>query len=157
MDIRFLCDRNLGTLSKWLRILGYDTLYDRGNADRNFLRRAGEEGRIAITRKRLLASPSHTGRLVVVKADRADRQIGEVLRTLDLQTDPAQIMTRCLNCNEPLEEAPKETVEGQVPVYVCEKYSLFRRCPSCGGIFWPGTHRKHVEEELRRRSLDRHL
>ena len=155
MDIRFLCDRNLGTLSKWLRILGYDTLYDRGNADRNFLRRAGEEGRIALTRKRDLAGLSHTGRLVVVKADHAGRQIGELLEALALEPDPAQRMTRCLKCNAPLEEAPKETVEGHVPAYVYEKYLLFRRCPSCGGIFWPGTHRQHVEEDLRRRSLDR--
>ncbi|MBU1743801.1 MAG: Mut7-C RNAse domain-containing protein, partial [Proteobacteria bacterium] len=37
MGPRFAADCNLGKLAKWLRILGYDTLYERGNADRTFL------------------------------------------------------------------------------------------------------------------------
>jgi uncharacterized protein with PIN domain len=36
MDVRFAADRNLGTLAKWLRILGYDTHYERGIADMDF-------------------------------------------------------------------------------------------------------------------------
>ena len=71
MDVRFLCDRNLGKLVKWLRILGYDTLWDRGDADQGFLRKAGGEGRIALTRKRNLGV-SGSGRLIVVKADRVE-------------------------------------------------------------------------------------
>ena len=55
MDVRFSADCNLGTLAKWLRILGYDTLYERGIADLDFLRKAAEEGRIVLTRKRELA------------------------------------------------------------------------------------------------------
>lgn len=151
MGTRFTADCNLGKLAKWLRILGYDTLYDRGTADRNFLRKAGDEGRIALTRKRDLAGSLHTGSLVVVKADHVGGQIGEVLEALALEPDPAKRMTRCLNCNAPLEEVPKETVEDLVPAYIYEKYRRFRRCPSCGGIFWPGTHPRHVKEYLRMR------
>ena len=69
MEERFAADRNLGKLVKWLLILGYDTLYDRGTADRHFLRRAGEDGRIALTRKRDLARLAHPELLVVVNAD----------------------------------------------------------------------------------------
>lgn len=153
MEERFTADRNLGKLAKWLRILGYDTLYDRGNADRNFLGRVAGEGRIALTRKRGLAGLSPLpGRLVVVTADRVEKQIGEVVRMLGLNPDPGKRMTRCLRCNEPLEEVPKGTVDGLVPVYVYEKYERFRRCPSCRRIFWPGTHRQHMEEDFRRRS-----
>ena len=61
MDVRFATDRNLGKLAKWLRILGYDTLYDRGNADPDFLRKAAADGRIALTRKRNLACLDHPG------------------------------------------------------------------------------------------------
>jgi len=32
--MKFLADRNLGKLAKWLRILGYDTVYDRENMGR---------------------------------------------------------------------------------------------------------------------------
>ena len=152
MEERFVADRNLGKLAKWLRILGYDTLYDRGDADQDFLRRAAEGGRIALTRKRDLARLIHTGSLVVVKADRVEAQIGQVLNTLDLQPDPSERMTRCLQCNAPLEEVPKAAVEGVVPAYVYGAHTRFRRCPCCGRIFWPGTHTRNVEEYLRTRA-----
>jgi uncharacterized protein with PIN domain len=155
MGARFAVDCNLGKLAKWLRILGYDTLYERGNADRSFLRKAAEEGRIALTRKRDLARLSPPGRLVVVKADHVAGQIGEILEALTLKPDPARRMTRCLRCNELMEEVARERVEGLVPAYVYERYPQFRRCPCCNGIFWPGTHRRHIEEALMKRSPDR--
>ncbi len=151
MEERFAADRNLGKLAKWLRILGYDTLYDREDADRNFLRRAGEVGRIALTRKRDLARLAHPGSLVVLKADRVEDQLGEVIEALDLEPDPSRRLTRCLNCNAPLEEVPKPAVEGLVPAYVYGTCTRFRRCPLCGRIFWPGTHTRHVEEYLKMR------
>lgn len=151
MGIRLTADCNLGKLAKWLRILGYDTLYDRGNADLKFLMKAGEEGRIALTRKRNLARLSPPGRFVVVKADHVAGQIKEVLEALTLEPDPARRMTRCLRCNEPLEEVPKKTVEGMVSAYVYGTCTRFRKCPLCGRIFWPGTHLRHVEEYLRTR------
>lgn len=154
MGARFTADCNLGKLAKWLRILGYDTLYERGNADLNFLMKAGEEGRIALTRKRDLARLSPPGHLVVVKDDHVAGQIKEVLEALTLEPDPARRMTRCLRCNELMEEVAKERVEDLVPAYVYEKYPRFQRCPCCKGIFWPGTHRRHVEDVLRKRSLD---
>ncbi len=153
MGARFAADCNLGKLAKWLRILGYDTLYERGNADRSFLLKAAEEGRIVLTRRRELVRLPAPVRLVVIKADHVTGQIGEVLEALALEPDPARRMTRCLRCNELTEEVAREQVEGLVPAYVYEKYSRFRRCLCCNGIFWPGTHRRHVEEVLMKRSL----
>ncbi len=149
MDVRFIADRNLGKLAKWLRILGYDTLYDRGSGDGAFLRKAGDEGRIALTRKRGLAHLSPPGRLVVVNADRVGRQIGEVLEALTLKPDPAERMTRCLRCNALLEEVSPEAVTGRVPAYVSGTCTHFRICRLCGRIYWPGTHPRRVEEYLR--------
>ncbi|MBA4423944.1 MAG: twitching motility protein PilT, partial [Syntrophus sp. (in: bacteria)] len=145
MDIRFIADRNLGTLAKWLRILGYDTLYERGNADLSFLRKAAEEGRVALTRKRDLSRRTHPVQLVVVRADNAPDQLAEVLAALTIIPDPVKRMTLCLRCNAPLEAIPKETAEGLVPAYVYQKCRQFRKCPLCDRIFWPGTHRECVE------------
>jgi uncharacterized protein with PIN domain len=148
MDVSFAADRNLGTLAKWLRILGYDTLYERGTADPDFLRKATAEGRIVLTRKRELARMSSGGRIVVVKADHVRMQLGEVLGALSLEPDPAKKMTRCLGCNTALEHIPKERVEGSVPVYVYLKCVRFKNCPSCGRIYWPGTHCRHIDAFL---------
>lgn len=68
---------------------------------------------------------------------------------LALEPDPAKRMTRCLNCNAPLEEVAKEAVTGLVPAYVSENFRQFNICPLCGKVFWPGTHPRRVEEYLR--------
>jgi hypothetical protein len=148
MDVRFATDCNLGKLAKWLRILGYDTLYERGNADPDFLLKAAAEGRVALTRKQDLACLPHAGRLVVVKADLVRLQLGEVLDALSLIPDPVKKMTRCLSCNTSLEEIPKERAEGVVPLYVYVTCDQFKGCPSCRRIYWPGTHRRHIEKSL---------
>jgi uncharacterized protein with PIN domain len=155
MDVRFLCDSNLGKLSKWLRILGYDTLFDRGDADQSFILRAGREGRIALTRKRSLGGDS--GHLIVVTADRVEGQIGEVMEALSIKPDPKDRMTLCLRCNAKLKAAAKADVEGIVPAYVYQNCNDFRKCPDCGRIYWPGTHPRHVEEYLRTRIPTRPL
>jgi hypothetical protein len=156
MEARFSADRTLGRLVKWLRILGYDTALRRRDRDRDFLTEAAEEGRIALTRKRDLARLPYQGRLVVVRADRSEEQLGEVLEALNLNPDPAKRMSRCLLCNALLEEVPKEAVNGLVPAYVHERCAQFRRCPLCGKLFWPGTHPQRIEEYLRTRIPRRH-
>jgi len=149
MDVRFTADRNLGTLAKWLRILGFDTVYERGIADTDFIRKAAGEGRVVLTRKRGCLRLSPGGRIVVVKTDRARLQLGEVLQALSLEPDPAKRMTRCLVCNTALEPMAKARAEGRVPVYVYEKCNRFKSCPTCGRLYWPGTHLRHIEASLR--------
>jgi uncharacterized protein len=149
MADRFLCDSHLGKLAKWLRILGYDTLWTREDIDRDILRKAEGEGRIALTRKR---NPDIGGPnpCIVVKADRIDEQITEILETLALQPDPKDRMTLCLRCNAMLETVAKEEVESAVPAHVYRNNTLFRKCPTCGRIYWPGTHTRNIEAFIRK-------
>jgi uncharacterized protein len=149
MAIRFLCDSNLGKLSKWLRILGYDTLFDRGETDWCFIRKADRDGRIALTRKKGLVG--YSGNLIVLKADRVHEQIGEVMETLSMRPDPKDRMTLCLCCNGKLREASHADVEGMVPAFIYQNCACFRKCPICERVYWPGTHPRHVEEFLRMR------
>ncbi|MCD6106529.1 MAG: hypothetical protein J7J79_04145, partial [Thermoplasmata archaeon] len=46
MRERFVADSMLGTLAKWLRILGYDVLYFRQIRDEDLILTARKEGRI---------------------------------------------------------------------------------------------------------------
>lgn len=149
MEIRFLADCNLGTLAKWLRILGYDTHYERGAADLEFLRKAQAENRIALTRKRDLAGRGRGVQRLWVKSDKAPAQLKEVLEALKITPDPSRRMTLCLRCNAPLQTIPKETAEGLVPNYVYQAFDHLHRCPLCQKIYWPGTHRERIEERLR--------
>lgn len=142
--MKFITDANLGKLAKWLRILGYDTTFYTGNADRDFLRKAQREGRIALTRKRDLAKREFSGRLFVIQNDHVQDQLREVMEELSLHPQPERLFSICLKCNEELEKVPKGEIAGMVPPYVFENCSQFHTCPRCRGIFWPGTHRDNI-------------
>jgi uncharacterized protein with PIN domain len=148
--MKFLADSSLGLLSKWLRILGYDTVYWRGEADRSFLRKAEGEGRAVLTRRKDVLARQHPGIVLFVENDRVEVQIEEVLEKLDLRPEPKNLFTLCLRCNESLKEAKPEDVRPLVPDHVYRTQSEFRVCPGCGGVFWPGTHRERAFAVLQR-------
>ena len=74
---RFVADRMLGKLAKWLRVLGYDVIYLRQAGNGEILARI-REGRILVTRDRR-AEPWHMqGKVFVVNANDPEEQLREV-------------------------------------------------------------------------------
>ena len=146
--MKFLTDPTLGKLTKWLRILGFDTIYYRGDIDRNFLRKAQREGRVVLTRKKDMANRSFSGRMFIISEDHVQSQIKEVKQKLSLKPDQEKLFSICLKCNKELEEVSREEVREYVPDYVFENYEDFRMCPQCQSIFWPGTHRDNMIDKL---------
>jgi uncharacterized protein with PIN domain len=140
--MKFLADSSLGRLSKWLRILGYDTVYWRGEAERPFLRIAEREGRAVLTRRRDVLARQHPGIVLFVEHDRVEDQIVEVMTRLDLSLRPKSFFTICLECNIVLDEVTHDEVRQEIPDYVYRTQREFRRCPGCGRVYWPGTHRE---------------
>lgn len=148
--MKLLADSSLGRLSRWLRLLGHDTAYWRGDADRSFLRTAEKEGRAVLTRRRDILTRQHPGTVLFVESDRVEDQIAEVLRKLDVTPDPGAFFTRCLECNVSLKTVRRDEVKDRVPDYVFRTQHEFRFCPGCGRVYWPGTHRERALETLRR-------
>lgn len=138
--MKFITDTNLGKLAKWLRILGYDTVWYRGEANRNFLRKAEREGRVVLTRKKDMAARQFSGKLVTIRSDGVQEQLGEVMEKLSITADPDRLFNICVRCNKALVAVDREDVSGMVPAFVYDTQSAFRTCPGCKGIYWPGTH-----------------
>jgi uncharacterized protein len=150
--MKFITDINLGRLAIWLRILGYDTFFYRGPADRSFLRKAQQENRVVLTRKRELLKRQFQGILFVIESDRVGRQVEEVLANLDLDPSPDRYFSRCLRCNGLLEEVAEDGKEGirdRVPLYVFEHHSRFTTCPACHAVYWPGTHSENARNQIK--------
>ena len=147
--MKFITDANLGKLAKWLRILGYDTVIYRGEADRNFLRNAAREERVVLTRKKDMAARQFSGTLITVGGDHVQEQLREVMEKLSISADVSRLFSICVRCNETLVTVDKEDVAGLVPAFVYDIHSTFRRCPGCKGIFWPGTHIDNALDHLK--------
>jgi hypothetical protein len=150
---RFAVDTMLGTLAKWLRALGYDTLYVPHADDGELLAIAEKEGRTILTRDRELASRAGDGGFLV-PGGALDEQLVEVAKRFpERDSEP---LSRCLECNGALSAATKDDALASraVPEGVMERFDEFWRCPSCKKVYWKGSHyaamQSKVETILRR-------
>lgn len=141
-DPAFLADEMLGTLARELRILGYDAAYVQGVDDDAILERALDEGRVLLTRDRHLASRAGETALLLESRD-PDDQLDRVLDALDLVPDPEAFLSRCLDCNVQVEAT---SAPDDVPADVAS--SMHWSCPSCGNVYWLGSHARDMLDRL---------
>ncbi len=150
-DCRFILDTMLGELARWLRILGYDTLYSRVYSDKQILSIAERTSRIILTRDRGLYKWALKRGLkaVFIKYDDIRWRLAELIATLGLDpvADPAR--SRCPECNSPLTIVlDKERVKDRVPPGAFEAYNVFYLCPRCGRVYWEGGHWRNIRRVL---------
>lgn len=147
---RFFADVMLGSLARWLRILGYDTWYDNQVDDDELISRCCIDDRIALTRDRRLAQRRALKRSILITNEDLGHQLQEVLRFTGDQVDERLLLTRCLECNSNLQPVAKAEVRDLVPPYVYRTQPRFRSCPECSRVYWAGTHRRRMMERIHR-------
>jgi uncharacterized protein with PIN domain len=142
-DLRFIIDHNAGKLARWLRMLGFDSLFFTGEDDTDMVRQALAEGRIILTRdtgvmKRRVIT---RGRLkaILIKSEELENQIQQVMAELDIKNN-SHPFTLCLECNRPLIPKTPAEVKDRVPPYVFKTQKQYVECPACRRIYWRGTH-----------------
>ena len=145
--MKFLCDEMLGTLAKWLRILGYDTEYVKNMEDEEIIEFARKERRIIITRDKLLARRADVS--LYIDEKELEEQLRKVVTHFNLEIG-GNVLSRCTVCNVPVVEIKKEEAKGNVPEYVWENSNVFWKCKKCGRIYWLGSHWQNMEGMLKR-------
>lgn len=141
---RFAVDIMLGKLAKWLRVLGFDarSLFLAGRAAIESLLL---EGFIPVTRRERFRDMEG---VIFIRSDHHLEQLLEIISLVSLGGEEVRLFSRCILCNVGLARIPGEAVFGAVPDYVFETVSDFRRCPECGRVYWPGSHRRRMIEQL---------
>lgn len=145
--MKFIADSMLGSLAKWLRILGYDTLYFPNLDDDELAYRAMAEDRVLLTRDQELARRRGI-KALLIKSASLEEQILQVFKELKLETN--NCFSRCPVCNEPLKSVEKGSVREKVPLYVFQTYEQFSLCPGCHRVYWRGSHWQRMKELLDR-------
>jgi hypothetical protein len=138
-ETRFALDVHLGKLARLLRMFGFDASWGGPVDDEELVRAARRENRIVLTRDRGLLKRRLVTHGCLVRATDPRAQIAEVIKRFDLSR-AARLFGRCMRCNEPLAPCAKDEVRALVPRVVADVYTEFSRCPSCGRIFWKGSH-----------------
>ena len=136
---RFVVDVHLGRLARYLRTLGFDTLYGNDYDDAALARISAADNRILLTRDKGLLKRSEVTRGYWLRHTDPRQQIAEIVAALQLSPS-ARPLTRCIRCNSLLEPVTEAAVREQLPVGLRGRYAQVSRCSGCAQLYWPGSH-----------------
>lgn len=143
----------LGTLTRYLRLMGYDTLSANRLAPGNrsedtlLLAIAEREGRLILTRDRELARRGNDRALLISGVDILD-QVGQMVSAGHIGPDLALRMERCSLCNSLMRPAAAAEVASADYAPQDRSGLSFFWCPACRRLYWMGSHGRNLQERL---------
>jgi uncharacterized protein with PIN domain len=148
--VRFLLDNHLGRLARYLRFLGFDTLYYNNQLDDEELSNLSHESRrVLLTRDRGLLKRSQVIYGYCLRTLDSYEQLKSVILRYQL-VEKIEPWKRCLRCNGILEPVDKQTIINQLEPKTKRYFQDFHRCNSCGQVYWRGSHTHHLQTFLDR-------
>lgn len=146
-DPCFVLDAHLGKLAKYLRMLGFDTLYRPDIDDDEIISVSKKEKRIILTRDKLLLKSKEVSHGYFVRAIDKHEQLNEVIKKFDLYSK-FNSFTRCMTCNAELIPKKKEEIAGKINPETAQFFNEFYYCPHCDKVFWKGSHFERMEKQI---------
>lgn len=136
----FVLDTHLGKLAKYLRMLGFDSLYNNSYDDEILADISCQgEGRILLTRDIGLLKRKIISHGYYVRETKPRLQTREILNRFDLQRQ-IKPFRRCVHCNSEIVMVEKNDIAGKVPAGVLRDFDEFVMCSECRRIYWKGSH-----------------
>ena len=148
-QIRFVADVHLGTLARNLRLLGFDTIWERDLADETIIDIASREHRIILTRDIGILKNGRVTHGYWLRATDPTAQLEELIAALDL-AGSIDAYTRCMECNGELDAISRTDAARSVPLQVFIVYREFKRCRNCGRTYWRGSHLRRLDRIVSR-------
>ena len=142
---KFAVDVMLGRVARWLRIFGYDTLYQSKVDDDELLFRSLLEERILFTCDIRLAQRAGSA-AYLVKTKTLWKRLREIIDRFGIE--PKLCLKYCPVCNGKIIEVPKQSVSEMVPKYTFMTHEQFYRCRKCGKIYWRGSHIELAQKDI---------
>lgn len=142
----------LGTLTRYLRFMGYDTMsantLSPGSTreDTLLLEIALQDNRLLLTRDRELARRGGE-QAVYIESETIKDQIRQVAG-LGL-IEPEIRMSRCSLCNTRLRPATPREVRETHYAPRSTRGKEFSWCPTCRKLYWMGSHGHRLEQRLK--------
>lgn len=138
-EMRFVVDNHLGRLSRFLRLLGLDTRYDRDWNDPELVRISTSEHRILLTRDIELLKNGSLTHAYYVRATDPREQLTEVVRRFHL-SGRLEPFSRCMACNGILAPVGKQDIAHRLPPETRAHFDDFVVCTTCDKVYWEGAH-----------------
>jgi uncharacterized protein with PIN domain len=147
-ETRFVLDVHLGTLARHLRLLGFDTTWQRDLEDEAIIDIALEEKRIILTRDKGILKNGRVTHGYWLRATDPVAQLEEIVQALD-PSERIRPYSRCMECNGRLESITRREAARHVPLQVFLVYRDFKRCESCNRVYWAGSHTRQLDRIIK--------
>jgi len=148
----FVCDSMFGRTAKWLRLLGYDTLYSNSISDDQFLEIAKEKNRILITKDEELVERALSRKIPVfyLKGNNYLENIAILSKKYNIELIINPNNSRCPTCNYEIIPIEKEKIKQKVPKTTYDLFTEFWLCTNnnCGKVYYKGHHWTNFEKTL---------
>ena len=144
---RFLNDNHLGKLATYLRVLGFDVLYNNQFQDDELAQLSNHDCRILLTRDRGLLMRREVRYGYCVRSRIPREQLIEIVNRFELQ-ESIKPFNRCLRCNHVLEAVDKASIMHRLEPLTKKYYDEFHLCLNCDKVYWKGSHYEHMEKLL---------
>ncbi len=140
----FLLDNHLGRLAVYLRMLGFDALYQNDYQDDELAIIASQQKRILLTRDVCLLMRNLITEGYWVRSKIPREQLVEVVRRYAL-TGSIAPFRRCMRCNGLLQTVSKDQIVHRLEPLTKKYYDDFRLCPDCDQVYWKGSHYERMQ------------
>lgn len=149
---RFLLDGMLGKLARWLRMLGYEALYENDRSDDDLLSMAKQDSLTLLTSdEELYRTATFRGIQTFLVLGRTETErLAELADRYNLRLKINTRKSRCPSCGCGIKKVPKRSVQVSVPSATFKVYRTFWLCTNanCGKVYWHGSHWNKIEQTL---------
>jgi len=148
--VKFVADGMLGSLARWLRMMGHDVEFPVVLNDDKLMALAKKENRILLTRDLELYKRSTARGIDVyyLEGKNEAERLASLAKRFGLQLEIDLRFSRCPRCNTEIQSAPKAKIVDKVEMNTFAHYDEFWECPKCGKIYWQGAHWPKIRETL---------
>ena len=152
--MKFVVDQMYHRLARWLRMLGYDAVYNQDFVDQDFILLAKEENRIILTRDEDLKRRAQKLGLQAVTIDAPTIEKRLIILQKELGVElalPEKILPRCTICNSEIRVIDSNEILDQISELTQLHYKEFWICknPGCSQIYWRGSHWEKMGKTLK--------
>ena len=150
--MKFIVDCMLGSLSRWLRMLGCTVKYFNKASDNGLLDLAKDEDYILLTRDlSLFRRAKSTGVSVFfIEGITILEMLGNFSQKFEIPLVINISRSNCPICGSNINRIKKTDIVDKVPSGTFKHYNEFWLCIGCSKVYWQGSHWKNINATLKK-------
>jgi uncharacterized protein with PIN domain len=145
---KFVLDVHLGKLARYLRMLGFDTLYQNNYSDPEIIDISLKEKRIILTRDLGILKNGSVTHGYWLRSQKPKEQLEEVIKRFDLSSN-IRPLNRCINCNGSIVIVEKQKIADQLKPKTIRYFDEFFQCTNCRKVYWEGSHYHRMVKRIK--------